>query len=264
MRDSDDPLRAQLRPPALTALLLAIGVAVYSFGGFESVQLHVQADEAASPYRVHVNSLIGKYNITILNDDPLLYIIDDFLTERECNAIMESTGGLERSTGGLERSITSYRTSSTAWINTEAITNATSRSILTGVEERIAELTALPVENQEHFQVLNYQVGQYYKLHNDYIPQHRYMPCGVRIATFFLYLSEVPEGGGTSFPAINIVVQPRRGRAAVWYSALPGSLDIDTRVDHEAMPVLQGEKWAANKWIHAGNFADNWKKGLTG
>ncbi len=35
------------------------------------------------------------------------------------------------------------------------------------------------------------------------------MPCGVRVATFFLYLNDVPEGGGTRFNRINLVVTPR-------------------------------------------------------
>jgi prolyl 4-hydroxylase len=64
------------------------------------------------------------------------------------------------------------------------------------------------------------------------------MACNVRVATFFLYLNDVAEGGGTSFPALDVVVQARQGRAAVWYSAKPYTLEIDHRLDHEAQPVV--------------------------
>ena len=34
--------------------------------------------------------------------------------------------------------------------------------------------------------------------HHDTIPELETMPCGPRVYTFFLYLSDVEEGGGTS------------------------------------------------------------------
>lgn len=34
------------------------------------------------------------------------------------------------------------------------------------------------------------------------------MPCGVRVATFFCYLNEVEEGGGTQFNALGVTLKP--------------------------------------------------------
>ena len=76
------------------------------------------------------------------------------------------------------------------------------------------------------------------------------MPCGPRLATFFLYFNDVPAGGHTVFPALGVSVEPRRGRAALWYSAFPDTPDKDERTEHAAMDVERGVKWAANKWIH--------------
>ena len=42
--------------------------------------------------------------------------------------------------------------------------------------------------------------GEYYKLHHDWIPEQLQALCGPRVYTFFLYLSDVEEGGGTQFP----------------------------------------------------------------
>ena len=74
--------------------------------------------------------------------------------------------------------------------------------------------------NMEHFQVLNYQPGQFYLTHHDYIPEHQKSPCGPRLATFFIYLSDVEEGGGTYFPQLQQTVMPKKGRAALWCVAL--------------------------------------------
>ena len=85
----------------------------------------------------------------------------------------------------------------------------------------MAEVTNVPPANMEHFQILKYEEGQYYKTHHDYIPEHQRDSCGPRLATFFLYLNDVEEGGGTHFPQINqekggLMVTPKMGRAALW------------------------------------------------
>ncbi len=96
----------------------------------------------------HTDALISKYNITYISKDPLLYIIDNFLSAEECEDVMASTSKLERSTGGLERSVTSYRTSSTAWVNTRTLENPKIKRSLENIENRISELTGYPVDNQ--------------------------------------------------------------------------------------------------------------------
>ena len=59
-------------------------------------------------------ALILKYNVTFLSADPVVYLIEDFLTEQECAAMIGSTEErnipLARSTGGLSREISDYRT----------------------------------------------------------------------------------------------------------------------------------------------------------
>ena len=99
------------------------------------------------------------------------------------------------------------------------------------------------------------------------------LACGPRILTFFLYLSDVEEGGGTRFPKIprpdgepgGLVVTPRRGHAVVWPSVLSGQPGrVDSRTTHEAMPVVKGLKFAANHWIHDFNFKVANKWGCTG
>ena len=70
--------------------------------------------------------------------------------------------------------------------------------------------------------------------------------------TFFMYLSEGFEGGGTHFPELNITVTPATGRALLWPSILDDlPYERDDRTDHEAIPVEGGgTKFAANYWLH--------------
>ena len=69
--------------------------------------------------------------------------------------------------------------------------------------------------------------------------------------TVFLYLSDVEEGGGTNFPALDLTVEPAKGRALIWPSVLNHKPnDLDLRVLHQALPVVRGVKYGANMWYH--------------
>ena len=121
--------------------------------------------------------------------------------------------------------------------------------------KKIEEITLVPRSHYESFQVLRYETGQKYNLHHDADESDNNLACGPRILTFFLYLSDVDEGGETAFPALGIAVKPKKGRAILWPSTLevtPNKIDIRTL--HEARPVIRGVKLAANAWIHLYDF----------
>eukprot|EP00039_Didymoeca_costata_P004091 m.71279 g.71279 ORF g.71279 m.71279 type:complete len:322 (-) comp12230_c0_seq4:86-1051(-) len=200
------------------------------------------------------------YNATLIKEDPLLFTIDDFVTDEEINFIISSVNSsMTRSTGGMEREVSSYRTSSTAWINNRSIVAS---PVIVSLRKRIANILNVPQENQEQFQVLRYFPNQFYRRHHDWVPEHATAPCGPRIATFFIYLNDVEEGGATDFPVLGVAVKPKKGKVAVWYNAFPTNPPtIDTRVDHEATDIIRGEKWAANVWVHVNDFENNYYKG---
>lgn len=54
----------------------------------------------------------------------------------------------------------------------------------------------------------------------------------------------------------------QRGRAALWPSVLDDDPnEKDSRTDHQAMPVIKGEKYGANAWLHQRDFKANNLKG---
>ena len=76
------------------------------------------------------------------------------------------------------------------------------------------------------------------------------MQPGPRVYTFFLYLSDVEEGGGTKFD-VGFTVQPKAGKAIWWPATLASDPFVsDDRTHHEALPVTKGVKYGANFWIH--------------
>jgi len=83
----------------------------------------------------------------------------------------------------------------------------------------------------------------------------------------YLYLNDVPSGGGTRFtdlPGGAVTVQPKKGQALLWpsvYSDFPDTMD--PRTHHEALPVTKGEKFGAVFWVHQHDFKTPHKSGCT-
>jgi prolyl 4-hydroxylase len=189
---------------------------------------------------------------------PWVLVLEDFLSAKETERVIQAGAdvGYARSTdvvkldkdGTFGDKVSDRRTSTNAWCNVKLCEED---PVVKSVASRIETLTQIPFNNSESLQLLRYEEGQYYKIHNDYIPYEKERNEGVRVLTIFLYLSDVEEGGGTNFPELNLTVQPKRGRAVIWPSVLDEDPhQIDSRTDHQALPVIKGLKYGANAWLH--------------
>ncbi|XP_036377018.1 prolyl 4-hydroxylase subunit alpha-1a isoform X1 [Megalops cyprinoides] len=141
-----------------------------------------------------------------------------------------------------------YRVSKSAWLA------AYEHPVVDKINQRIEDLTGLDVKTAEELQVANYGVGGQYEPHFDFGRKDepdafKELGTGNRIATWLFYMSDVPAGGATVFPEVGAAVWPKKGTAVFWYNLFPsGEGDYSTR--HAACPVLVGNKWVSNKWIH--------------
>ncbi|XP_061491297.1 prolyl 4-hydroxylase subunit alpha-1 isoform X2 [Rhineura floridana] len=141
-----------------------------------------------------------------------------------------------------------YRVSKSAWLS------GYENPVVARINARIQDLTGLDVSTAEELQVANYGVGGQYEPHFDFGRKDepdafKELGTGNRIATWLFYMSDVAAGGTTVFPEVGASVWPRKGTAVFWYNLFPsGEGDYSTR--HAACPVLVGNKWVSNKWIH--------------
>ena len=107
-----------------------------------------------------------------------------------------------------------------------------------------------PVTPRVTPQVLKYAPHQFYRVHHDQNSGH-FTPQGVRIYTFFMYLSTPEEGGGTRFDDLDVVVPAVKGTAVLWPSVTDADPSADEpNTNHEGLPPVRGVKYAANAWIH--------------
>ena len=189
---------------------------------------------------------------------PWVIYFDNFTTPEECHALIELgyKEGYERSKdvgpnanfdGTFDGVESTGRTSKNAWCSHRS--GCRDDETAQRVMNRMGSVMGIPPENSEDFQLLKYEVGQFYRSHHDYILHQRDRQCGPRILTFFLYLSDVEQGGGTSFSNLGITVTPKMGRAVLWPSVFNSDpMEKDPRTVHAALEVKEGTKFAANGW----------------
>ncbi|CAI9593832.1 unnamed protein product [Staurois parvus] len=186
-------------------------------------------------------------------DRPRIVRYHDIISDEEIAKVKEiAKPRLRRATisnpitGVLETA--HYRISKKAWLSSYE------HPVISRINTRIQEITGLDVSTAEELQVANYGVGGQYEPHFDFGRKDepdafKELGTGNRIATWLFYMSDVEAGGATVFPEVGAAVYPKKGSAVFWYNLFEsGEGDYSTR--HAACPVLVGNKWVSNKWIH--------------
>ena len=77
---------------------------------------------------------------------------------------------------------------------------------------------------------------------------HPCAPAATPIAQVLIYLNDPTDGGYTRFERLSMEVQPRKGRAVVFFPAFVDGR-IDKRYLHEARPAGD-TKYVCQIWIH--------------
>ena len=127
------------------------------------------------------------------------------------------------------------------------------------IDERIAGIMGSPPEHGEGLQILHYPTGAGSDPHFDFLAPSNaaniasIARSGQRIATMVTYLNDVPAGGETAFPALGWMVSPHRGHAVLFADCTADGQPDQASV-HHSLPVQQGEKWVATKWMRQRPF----------
>ncbi|XP_034109093.1 prolyl 4-hydroxylase subunit alpha-1-like [Drosophila albomicans] len=123
------------------------------------------------------------------------------------------------------------------------------------LNQRISDMTGLDVREFPALQVGNFGLGGYFKPHYDFMYGTRVTMdsldgLGDRIGSIIFYASDVPQGGQTTFPEIQISVQPQKGSSLFWYNIYDDGTPIK-RTLHSVCPVIVGSRWTLTKWFHS-------------
>jgi prolyl 4-hydroxylase len=177
-----------------------------------------------------------------------LYEIDNILSNEECDRLIKCTKykTLIDSTifNNYNIVVDNTRKSKTTWFesNENAIVSKCSNIAKT--------LTNKNDNNLENLQLVYYPVGGYFQPHHDATKNTDVDTIVTsREYTLLIYLNDVEEGGETVFPYLNLEIKPRKGKGILFRT-----LDDNDRIIRESLhggkPVIKGEKWICNKWIH--------------
>ena len=150
-----------------------------------------------------------------------------------------------------------FRVAQNCWLDDNEVPE------LRGLKEWIAGTTSTPIENQEHGNVVKYDVGGKYELHFDYfdanipLQAEEFKFGGNRVWSFLVYLNDDFEGGNTFFPEYQLNVEPEMGKGVLWRNTQDGKL-LENSI-HEGVPVTKGTKWIYITWIREGKYIDETK-----
>jgi|TARA_B110000285_G_C14760015_1_gene439115 prolyl 4-hydroxylase len=191
-------------------------------------------------------------NVTLFSPDPIVYVVDDFLSDDECHEFINySKSKLQRATvvGLNKEQKLDSRTNKFAWLEHDA------SEIIHEVSKRLSILVQMPIRNAEMFQVVHYESGTEYKPHFDSfdkateLGKKYWKPGGQRMITALIYLNNVEDGGATYFPELDVLIKPKKGNVLVFHNTIQETTNIHPKSLHAGMPVSNGEKWAANLWF---------------
>ncbi|XP_033220557.1 prolyl 4-hydroxylase subunit alpha-1-like isoform X2 [Belonocnema kinseyi] len=191
--------------------------------------------------------------------DPRIVVYHDVIYEGEIELLQKLAKpklkvaqvlNFDEDEGSLEKT-TPDRVGQIAWI--EDYEN----KLVNILNRRVEHMTGLTANSVEPLQIGYYEIGGHYLPHYDFI-EKEYLDSvtyfqrrgiGNRIATVLFYLNDVPKGGGTAFPNLDLSVWPKKGSAVFWHN-LKRNGEGDTLTLHGACPVISGTKWIATIWLH--------------
>jgi prolyl 4-hydroxylase len=179
-----------------------------------------------------------------LSASPGIWVFRDFMSAAECEYLISTAKPLlkqsvivDPTTGQLRSD--PIRTSEGAmfpWVSEDLVISALNR--------RIAAARDTELACGEPLQVLRYRPGQEYRPHQDALPD----TDNQRVLTMLVYLNDDYRGGETLFTRTHLRVSGAIGDGLLFRNAEPGGVP-DVQAEHAGLPVLEGEKYIASRWI---------------
>ena len=189
----------------------------------------------------------------VLASDPDILEIDNFLTDDECDRL------IEKARTNLKPCVT--KNPKTGAVEMDPDRTSTNANIpqceVPTIVSKILHLANCDASRLEILQVLHYEKGQCFNLHTDGF-RGPTTACGFedsgRLVTIFCYLNTVVKGGETRFTELGLDVMPTKGKAVIHFPATTG-LEEDSRTEHEGVAAVD-EKWLLVTWVWMDSRSD--------
>jgi prolyl 4-hydroxylase len=207
------------------------------------------------PERAQVKALLEQMDLTpdgdprhvpggeVLSHAPHVTVFRAAFTPAECGYLMAGPNRKFRAArvedGTRRGRVTPVRTSEESSIHALLEDPA-----VHAINRRLAALTGTGVDQGESLQILRYRIGQEFRPHVDWMDEENR-----RVLTALIYLNEDYAGGETLFVQSGLRVKGRTGDALVFRTQSEDGRG-DPRAEHAGLPVSQGIKFIASRWIH--------------
>lgn len=192
-----------------------------------------------------------------ISDKHPVFLISNFLSGADCEWIINNNEKFAPSTTVKgDRMVESKDRTSTTALLTASGKACLENSILYSIQVKASALSGYPISNIESINLTCYKEGQYFLPHHDYFDLACVPIYGQRIATFFIYLNDVPEenGGRTNFIDLDLSVQPKRGSCLFWLNTDFTGMVFYPLTRHEGQLLTKGEKYALNVWVRKDSY----------
>lgn len=182
----------------------------------------------------------------VISEDPYIALYPQLFSPAECRYLaVLGTPWLERA--AVVDLTGTPRYDDVRDANACSIPNLTEDVVVQAINRCIAKATGTEAAWGEPLNILKYAPGQQYKPHHD---GHGADNKSVRVLTALIWLNDQFEGGETDFPKIKLRVRGGVGDMLVFRNVLDDGA-LDDRMTHAGLPVTQGVKWMASRWIRS-------------
>jgi prolyl 4-hydroxylase len=186
----------------------------------------------------------------IISDDPYIALYPGLFSAAECKYLaVLGTPWLEKASildlAGQGRMDDKIRDAQSC-----SIPNLAEDLVVQAINRCIAKATGTQPGWGEPLNILKYAPGQQYKPHHDGTGSDN---VSVREVTALIWLNDQFEGGETDFPKINVRVRGSVGDMLVFRNVRDNG-EFDERMIHAGLPVTQGIKWMASRWIRSEDY----------
>ena len=187
----------------------------------------------------------------IISADPYIALYPGLFSPAECKYLaVIAAPWLEKARVSVDDAETQLEIVRDA--DSSAISHLAEDLVVQRINRCIAAATGTRPEWGEPLNVLRYKQGQQFRPHHDGRGPGE---GATRIMTALIWLNEQFDGGETEFPTLNIRVRGGVGDMLVFRNVHDDGSE-DDRLIHAGLPVSNGVKWMASRWIRGADFLE--------